>query len=49
MTTMIWRLILEIKIDRPLIIAGLPRSGTTHLVNWLARDSRYDQRAVPRS
>lgn len=32
--------ILEIKIDRPLIIAGLPRSGTTHLVNWLARDSR---------
>ncbi|MDD3799116.1 MAG: sulfotransferase, partial [Novosphingobium sp.] len=32
--------ILEIEIDRPLIIAGLPRSGTTHLVNWLSRDER---------
>lgn len=32
--------ILEIEIDRPIIIAGLPRSGTTHLVNWLARDER---------
>ena len=32
--------ILEIRIDRPIIIAGLPRSGTTHLVNWLARDER---------
>jgi len=32
--------ILEIQIDRPIIIAGLPRSGTTHLVNWLARDER---------
>jgi len=32
--------ILDIKIDRPLIIAGLPRSGTTHLVNWLSRDAR---------
>lgn len=32
--------ILDIAIDRPLIIAGLPRSGTTHLVNWLARDER---------
>jgi len=32
--------ILDIKIDRPIIIAGLPRSGTTHLVNWLARDTR---------
>lgn len=32
--------ILKIEIDRPLIIAGLPRSGTTHLVNWLARDTR---------
>jgi len=28
--------ILEIKIERPIIIAGLPRSGTTHLVNILA-------------
>lgn len=32
--------ILEIKIDRPIVIAGLPRSGTTHLVNWLSRDER---------
>lgn len=32
--------ILDIKIDRPLFIAGLPRSGTTHLVNWLARDEQ---------
>jgi hypothetical protein len=32
--------ILDIEIERPLIIAGLPRSGTTHLVNWLARDER---------
>lgn len=27
-------------IDRPIIIAGLPRSGTTHLVNLIAADSR---------
>lgn len=32
--------ILEIPIERPIFIAGLPRSGTTHLVNWLARDDR---------
>lgn len=32
--------ILDIRIDRPIIIAGLPRSGTTHLVNWLSRDQR---------
>lgn len=32
--------ILEIAIDRPIIIAGLPRSGTTHLVNILAADPR---------
>ncbi|WP_375194237.1 sulfotransferase [Sphingobium sp.] len=32
--------ILDIPIAKPLIIAGLPRSGTTHLVNWLARDTR---------
>jgi hypothetical protein len=32
--------ILDVEINRPLIIAGLPRSGTTHLVNWLARDER---------
>lgn len=32
--------ILDIKIDRPLFVAGLPRSGTTHMVNWLAQDDR---------
>jgi hypothetical protein len=29
----------DIKIDRPIIIAGLPRSGTTHLVNVIAQHS----------
>lgn len=28
-------------IDRPVIVAGLPRSGTTHLVNLLAADRRF--------
>lgn len=28
------------EIERPVIVAGLPRSGTTHLVNLLAADSR---------
>lgn len=28
-------------ITRPVIVAGLPRSGTTHLVNLLASDSRF--------
>lgn len=28
-------------IDRPVIVAGLPRSGTTHLVNLLAADARF--------
>ncbi len=32
--------ILDVKIDRPLMIAGLPRSGTTHLVNMIAADPR---------
>ena len=32
--------ILEIPIERPIIIAGLPRSGTTHLVNLISADSR---------
>jgi hypothetical protein len=32
--------ILEVTIDRPIVIAGLPRSGTTHLVNILAADPR---------
>lgn len=32
-------------IDRPIIVAGLPRSGTTHLVNLLAADHRL--RSLP--
>ena len=28
------------KIDRPIIVVGLPRSGTTHLLNLLGADSR---------
>lgn len=34
--------ILEVEIARPIFIAGLPRSGTTHLVNWLSRDERLN-------
>jgi hypothetical protein len=34
--------ILEIPIEKPIFIAGLPRSGTTHLVNWLSRDERLN-------
>jgi len=37
--------ILAQPIDRPIIIAGLPRSGTTHLVNILAADPRL--RSMP--
>jgi Sulfotransferase family len=37
--------ILEIPIARPLIVVGLPRSGTTHLVNLLAADTRF--RSMP--
>ena len=33
--------ILTEKIDRPVIVTGLPRSGTTHLVNLLAADARF--------
>lgn len=32
--------ILQQKIERPIIVLGLPRSGTTHLVNLLAADTR---------
>jgi hypothetical protein len=32
--------ILDIEIDRPLIVAGLPRSGTTHLQDFLSADPR---------
>ncbi|MFZ4434049.1 MAG: sulfotransferase family protein [Microthrixaceae bacterium] len=37
--------ILEIEIDRPVIVVGLPRSGTTNLVNLLAADTRF--RSMP--
>lgn len=37
--------ILDEHVDRPLFIAGLPRSGTTHLVNQLACDTRW--RSLP--
>jgi hypothetical protein len=33
--------ILSERIDRPVIVTGLPRSGTTHLVNLLAADARF--------
>jgi hypothetical protein len=37
--------VLDIKIDRPIIVAGLPRSGTTHLLGLLSADQRL--RALP--
>jgi hypothetical protein len=37
--------ILDIEIDRPIIVAGLPRSGTTHLLGLLSADSRL--RSLP--
>jgi len=35
----------DIEIEKPLIIVGLPRSGTTHLVNLIAADQRF--RSMP--
>lgn len=35
----------DIEIERPIIVAGLPRSGTTHLVNLIASDTR--RRSLP--
>jgi hypothetical protein len=35
----------DIEIERPIIIAGLPRSGTTHLLNLIAADQRL--RSLP--
>ncbi len=35
----------EVPIERPVIVVGLPRSGTTNLVNLLASDSRF--RSLP--
>ncbi len=37
--------ILDIELAEPIIVIGLPRSGTTHLVNLIAADSRL--RALP--
>jgi hypothetical protein len=37
--------ILDIPIDRPIIILGMPRTGTTHLVNMIAADKRL--RSLP--
>ena len=37
--------ILDIPIERPVIVIGLPRSGTTNLVNLLASDTRF--RSMP--
>jgi hypothetical protein len=37
--------ILDVEIRKPIIIAGLPRSGTTHLLNLIAADSRL--RSLP--
>ena len=37
--------ILDIRIDRPIVIAGLPRSGTTYLQSFLAADDRL--RSLP--
>jgi Sulfotransferase family len=35
----------DVRIDRPVIVIGLPRSGTTNLVNLLASDTRF--RSMP--
>ena len=37
--------ILDVPITKPVIVIGLPRSGTTHLVNLLAADTRF--RSLP--
>jgi hypothetical protein len=37
--------ILGVAIERPIVVAGLPRSGTTHLVNLIAADTRL--RSLP--
>ncbi len=36
---------LDVELEPPVIVVGLPRSGTTHLVNLLAADSRF--RSLP--
>lgn len=37
--------ILDLEIDRPIIVVGLPRTGTTHLLNLMAADRRF--RSLP--
>src|SRR5580658_3772063 len=37
--------IADVQIDRPIIVAGLPRSGTTHLLGLISADSRL--RSLP--
>jgi len=37
--------ILDLEIERPIIILGMPRTGTTHLVNLIAADDRL--RSMP--
>jgi hypothetical protein len=37
--------VLDIRIERPIIVAGLPRSGTTHLLGLLSADQRL--RSLP--
>jgi hypothetical protein len=37
--------ILELELPRPLVVVGLPRSGTTHLLNLMAADPRL--RSLP--
>ncbi len=37
--------ILSVPIERPLIVAGMPRTGTTHLLNLIAADTRL--RSLP--
>jgi hypothetical protein len=36
---------LEVELEPPVVVVGLPRSGTTHLVNLLAADQRF--RSMP--
>jgi hypothetical protein len=36
---------LDVRLEPPVVVVGLPRSGTTHLVNLLAADSRF--RSLP--
>lgn len=37
--------VLEVELEAPVVVVGLPRSGTTHLVNLLAADERF--RSMP--